>query len=299
MRVLVSGSHGLIGSALVARLATSGHDVVRLTRGPRTQPQTVSWDPAEGRLDPQQLVGVDAVVHLAGEGIGDHRWTSAHLGRVLDSRVQGTTLLAQALSTLERRPAVLLSASAIGYYGDCGDEAVTESHGPGQGFLAEVCQQWEAATASAEAAGIRVAHLRTGVVLSPTGGALGKQLPLFRLGLGGRLGAGDQYLSWIDLDDAAGAIEFALGATDLHGPVNVTAPAPVTNAEFTKALGKALHRPAFLAVPEAALRLVMGRQMANEMVLSGARVLPTRLEAAGYRFLRPTLVESLTHIAGR
>ena len=299
MRVLVSGSHGLIGSALVAELTRSGHEVVRLTRGVPVEPDSVSWDPQAQRLDGHDLVGVDAAVHLAGEGIGDHRWSGGHLARVHDSRVQGTMLLAGALASLEHPPEVMLSGSAIGYYGDCGEDPVTESHGPGQGFLAEVCQQWEAATVSAEQAGVRVVHLRTGVVLAASGGALRKQLPLFRLGLGGRLGPGDQYLSWIGLDDVVDALMVALSEAGLRGPVNLTAPTPVTNAEFTKELGRTLRRPAFLTVPAPVLRLAMGRQMANEMVLSSARVLPARLQACGYNFRHPTVGAALAAALNR
>jgi uncharacterized protein (TIGR01777 family) len=294
MRVLVSGSNGMIGTALVRRLSSAGHDVVPLVRSAGASlGGAVKWDPASGRLDPDALGPIDAVVHLAGAGIGDHRWSDAHKRRVLESRITGTSLLAATLASLPTPPAVLASASAVGYYGDRGDAVISEESGPGEGFLAGVCRAWELATAPAEAAGIRVVHLRSGIVLSAGGGALAKQLPIFRLGLGGRLGRGRQYTSWISLTDEVGAITFVLGCGDLRGPVNLTAPWPVTNAEFTKALGSALHRPTVLAVPAAALSFVLGREMAAEMLLSGARVVPARLQAAGYAFAHRTLPEAL------
>jgi uncharacterized protein (TIGR01777 family) len=245
-------------------------------------------------LDAATLEGTDAVVHLAGAGIADHRWSADHRRRVRDSRVRGTSLLAQTLARLERRPNVLVSASAIGFYGDRGSAPVTEDDGVGPGFLAEVCEAWEHATEPADAAGIRVVRIRTGIVLSPAGGALRKQLPLFRLGLGGRLASGRQYTSWIAIDDEVGAIDFALTHDELHGPVNLTAPNPVTNDEFTRVLAHVLHRPAFLGVPSTALRVVMGREMASELLIGGARVLPARLQAAGFAFVHPTLPEALS-----
>jgi hypothetical protein len=298
VRVLISGSRGLIGSALVPRLESDGHVVVRLVRGP-SEPGTATWDPAHGQLDPVVLGGVDAVVHLSGEGIATHRWSPAHKGRVLHSRVDSTTLLARTLVGLPNRPAVLLSASAIGYYGDRGDDELTEDAGPGTGFLADLCQAWEAATAAAEEAGIRVVRLRTGIVLCRSGGALAKQLPLFRLGVGGRLGSGRQQTSWISIDDEVGAIAFALARPGLRGPVNLTAPFPVSNAEFSATLARAVHRPAVLPVPAFALRAALGRQMADEMVLSGARVVPARLQAAGYTFAHPNLDEALASVLAR
>jgi uncharacterized protein (TIGR01777 family) len=302
MRVLVSGSSGLIGSAVVDRLTTDGHDVVRLVRDP-SEPTagTVTWDPAGGTLDPAALGQLDAAVHLAGEGIASHRWSRAHRARVLDSRVQGTALLAGTLGSLANPPSVLLSASAIGVYGDRGAELVTEDSPPGTGFLPSVCQAWEQATAPASAAGVRVLHLRTGIVLARSGGALGKQLRLFKLGLGGRLGSGRQYVSWIALADTVGAIAFLLAesANAIAGPVNLTAPQPVTNAEFTRQLARSLHRPAVLPVPAAAMRLVFGRQMAEEMILTGAKVLPTRLQGAGYEFAQPTLAQALAAVLAK
>jgi len=297
VKVAVSGAHGLIGGALVDRLSRAGHDVVRLVRG-EPGPGEVRWDPGAGQIDAASLEGLDATVHLAGVGIGDRRWNEAHKRRVLDSRVQGTGLLASALAALDRPPAALLSASAIGIYGDRGDEILTEESPTGTGFLAELCLRWEAATGPAERAGIRVVHLRSGIVQATSGGALGKQLPLFRFGLGGRLGSGRQYVSWISLHDEIRAIEHALTAETLRGPANLTAPSPVTNAEYTAALGAVLHRPAALRVPGGALRLALGREMAEEMLLGGQRVLPAALEASGFRFEQPALPAALRDLLG-
>ena len=295
MKVAITGAHGLIGAALADRLRSSGHDVVGVVRG---QPGSgeVRWDPTTGEIDAAGLEGIDAAVHLAGAGIGDKRWSTAYKGRVLDSRVQGTELLASTLAALRQPPRVLLSGSAVGFYGNRGDEVLTEESGPGRGFLADLCVRWEASTAAAEQAGIRVLHLRSGIVLARKGGALGKQLPLFRFGLGGRLGPGRQYTSWISLDDEVGAIDFALTADGLRGAANLTAPSPVTNAEFTATLGAALHRPAVLRVPAAALRLALGREMADEMLLAGQRVVPSALEASGFRFEHPDLAGALRHV---
>jgi uncharacterized protein (TIGR01777 family) len=289
MRVLITGSHGLIGSAVAADLESDGHAVVRLVR----QGGSPSWDPGRGTLDPSALQGVDAVVHLAGAGIADGRWSPARRREILESRVLPTDLLARRLADADPRPGVLVSGSAIGFYGSRGDEEVDEDSAGGAGFLADVVRQWEAATAPAEEAGIRVVHARTGVVQSPQGGALRKQLPLFRLGLGARLGSGRQYLSWISLDDEVGAIRHALADASLSGPVNLTAPNPVTNAEYTRALGAVLGRPTVLAAPAVALRLVLGAELSEEMLLGGARVRPRRLERSGYLFRHPELREAL------
>lgn len=280
MKVAITGSHGLIGSALVRRLTTDGHDVVRVTRD------------QSGHLETSAIQGADAVVHLAGVGIADKRWSESHKQRVLESRVAGTTAVARAVAEANPPPP-LLSASAIGYYGDRGSEDITEDSGPGTGFLADVCMAWEKATEAAEQAGSRVVHLRTGVVLTPEGGALKKQLPLFRAGLGGKLGSGRQWLSWISLEDEVNAILFALREPRVQGAINLTAPYPVTNAEFTEALGHALHRPAVLSVPTAALKVALGAQMTAEMLLAGAKVLPRALERAGFAFAHPTLEEAL------
>ncbi len=290
MDVLISGSTGLIGSALARSLSSSGHRVIRLTRGHQGH-GAIAWDPVSGEIDSERLERLDAVVHLAGEGIGEHRWTDGHKGRVLTSRVEGTTLLAGALAKLQHPPATLLSASAVGFYGDRGDEILDEKSGPGDDFLAQVCVAWEASTSAAEEAGIRVAHLRTGIVLSPHGGALKPQLLPFRLGLGGKLGKGKHYWSWISLDDEVAAIRHLLEWDDLSGPVNLTAPEPVTNAAFTKALGRALNRPALLTVPPAALRARFGRQMTEEMLLASQRAVPRKLQGSGFQF-RDTEVEA-------
>ncbi len=283
MDVVVSGASGLIGSALVPALRAGGHTVRTLVRRPVRDDSEIRWDPLRGTLDPAALAEVDAVVHLAGAGVGDHRWTDRYKRRILDSRVAGTTLVAAAVAAAHPRPRVLLSASAIGWYGDTGDRSVDESEPRGTGFLAEVTVAWEASTAAAENAGVRVCHLRSGVVLSPHGGALARQLPLFRLGLGGRLGSGRQWLSWITLADETAAIIFLLTADGLRGPVNLTSPAPVTNTAFTRALGAALRRRAILPVPAVALRIALGG-FADGGVLVSQRVLPRRLTEAGFTF---------------
>jgi uncharacterized protein len=288
VRVVVTGSSGLIGQALVSALAGDGHETVALVRR-LPGPGEARWDPAQGVIDRGALEGADAVVHLAGAGIGDKRWSAARKEIILGSRVDATTLLCAILAGLDHPPAVLVSASAIGYYGDRGDEELTETSEPGHGFQAEVCRAWEAATAAAGAAGLRVVHLRSGVVLSRRGGALAKQLPLFRAGLGSRLGSGRQWFSWITLRDEVGVIVHAIRNTALEGPVNATAPGPVTNRNYTEALGAALHRPAVLAVPPVVLRLALGRQLADELLLGSLRVVPDRLVGSGYRFLDPSL----------
>jgi uncharacterized protein (TIGR01777 family) len=293
MKILVSGSHGLIGTALIERLHAEGHAVARLVRG-RADAGDVAWDPAQGVLDPADLEGYDGVVHLAGEGIGEKRWTTDQKAKILDSRVKGTTLLSETLAKVSAAPSVLVSGSAVGYYGDRGSETLTEDSSPGTGFLAGVARQWEASTAAAQAAGIRVVHLRTGIVLSSAGGALKETLPIFKFGLGGRLGSGRQYWSWIGIDDEVGAIVHALTHDTIRGAVNGTAPNPVTNAEFTRSLGKALGRPAFLVVPKPALAVRFGSEMAQDMLLSGQKALPVKLEATGYHFAHPDLAGALT-----
>lgn len=298
MRIVLSGASGLIGQALKTRLAADGHETVVLVR--RTPgPREARWDPAAGSIDGDALDGADAVVHLAGAGIGDKRWTPARKDVILQSRVQSTSLLCGALADLERPPSVLVSASAIGYYGDRGDEELTETSGPGSGFQADVCRAWEEATAAAEKARIRVVHLRSAVVLAQHGGALGRQLPLFRAGVGGRLGSGRQWFSWISLRDEVGVILHALTEPALVGALNASAPTPVTNREFTKELGRQLHRPAIAAVPPVALRLALGRQLADELLLGSLRVLPARLTESGFRFEDPTLPDALREAIGR
>ena len=297
MRVAVTGATGLVGSALTPRLTGGGHEAVALRRaaagggGP-------SWDPATGALSAGALDGVDAVVHLAGENVAGGRWTAARKARIRDSRVAGTRQLAAALAALPQPPKTLIAASAIGFYGDRGDERLDEAAAPGADFLADVCQQWEAAAAPARDAGMRVVHLRIGIVLTPAGGALRQMLPPFRMGVGGVIGSGRQYMSWVALDDVLGGILHALRVGDLAGPVNLVAPHPVTNAEFTKTLGRVLRRPAFLPLPAFGARLAFG-EMADALLLSSARVEPARLRASGFEFDYPDIKAALRHLLGR
>jgi uncharacterized protein (TIGR01777 family) len=304
MLVAVTGASGLIGTALARRLEAEGHQVLRLTRSRPTGPGQVQWDPAAGRLDPDALAKADAVVHLAGAGIGDKlRWTAKVKRDILQSRVEGTGLVARTMAELAEGPGpggprVLVCASGAHYYGDRGDEVLTEASGPGDGFLAGVVRQWEAAADPARAAGLRVVHLRTTPVQDASGAGLQKQALLFRLGLGGRFGSGRQWLSWIALDDIAGAHLHALTHDDLDGPLNAAAPNPVTNAEFTTTLARVLHRPAVLHVPAFAPRLVLG-EFADEMLFASIRVRPARLLETGYRFRFPELEPALRHTLGR
>jgi uncharacterized protein (TIGR01777 family) len=295
MNIVVSGSTGVIGSALTQALNRRDHEVVPLVRR-RVSPgeKAVAWDPERGSIDRAGLAGADAVIHLAGENVFG-RWSPAKKQRISDSRVKGTCLLSDALAGLQRPPATLLAASAIGYYGDRGDEPVTEESGPGEDFLAHVARDWEAATAAATRAGIRVVNMRNGVVLTTTGGALAKMLPAFRLGLGGPVGSGNQYLSWIALDDIINAILHLLNNQNLVGPVNMTAPSPVTNRDFAKTLGKVLGRPAVVTVPAFALRMAFGTEGAA-MLQSGQRVLPARLSATGFDFSFEDVEPALRHL---
>lgn len=295
MKVVVTGASGLIGSALVKSLTADAHDVVRLVRREPRAADERQWDPSGGDLDPALMDAADAVVHLAGAGIGDKRWTEDYKQTILRSRVDGTTTIATAIARATDPPNVLLSASAVGYYGETGDEGADESSPNGQGFLADVVRQWEAATAAAETAGVRVVHARTGVVLSAEGGALGKVLPLFKLGLGGRLGNGQQWMSWIAIADHITALRFLLDRADLAGPINVTAPEPVRNRDYTKAIGRAVHRPALAVVPATALRVALGG-FADEGVLVSQRVVPARLEDAGFPFTYADIDSALTAI---
>ena len=282
MKIGITGASGLIGTPFAAALAQDGHDVVRFVRRPAQGPHERSWDPSSRRLEPQAVADLEAVVHLAGAGVADKRWTAARKAVVLGSRVDGTTAVATAVADAGG-PRVLLSASAIGWYGDTGDTLTDESGRSGEGFLADVCRQWEAATAPAEAAGVRVAHLRTGIVLSGEGGIVGKQLLLFKAGLGAPLGSGRQWVSWISLHDQLAAMRHLLTA-DVRGPVNLVGPQPVTNRAFTKALGRAVHRPTLpVPVPGAALRLAVGG-FASEGILVGQRLAPTVLDRSGFSF---------------
>jgi len=297
MKILVSGASGLVGGTLVPFLTTGGHDVRRLGRG-RKRAGTVVWDPEAGSIDRAGLDGIDAVVHLAGENIAGGRWTAEKKARIRDSRVVGTRLLCEALAAMARPPKVLVAASAIGFYGDRGNDPVDEDSAPGAGFLADVCREWEAATAPAAAAGIRVVNLRLGVVLSGAGGALATMLTPFKLGLGGPVGGGRQYMSWIAIDDVADAVLFALTTPSLSGPVNAVSPGVVTNAEFTATLAKVLSRPAVVPMPAVAVRLLLG-EMGEELLLASTRVAPQRLEAADFHFRFPTLEPALRHVLGR
>jgi uncharacterized protein (TIGR01777 family) len=302
MKIIVTGSSGLIGSALVAALIRRGDEATCLVRGAAHARRAdgareVLWNPARGELDATELEGHDAAIHLAGDPIAEGRWTDEKKRRIRESRVQGTTLLAATLAKLETPPRTLLSASAVGYYGDRGEETLTETSAPGTDFLSGVCREWEASTSAAKAAGIRVVLLRFGVVLSGEGGALAKMLTPFKLGAGGKIGSGEQYMSWIALDDVVGAILHALAHEELEGAVNVVAPRPVTNGEFTKTLGGVLGRPTIFAVPAFAARLAFG-EMADAALLASQRTEPTRLKATNYEFKYPELEGALRHALG-
>lgn len=297
MNILVTGSTGLVGSALVPFLTTGGHHVLRLVRGAARRDDEITWNPETGEIDLAKLEGLDAVVHLAGENIASGRWTATKKARIHDSRVNGARLLSEALSKLSRKPRVLVCASAIGFYGDRGDEVMIESSSPGSSFLCQVCRDWEAATEAARQAGIRVVNLRIGVVLTPRGGALEKMLLPFKLCAGGVVGSGRQFWSWIALDDLVGAIHHAITHDELSGPVNAVAPDPVTNHDFTKTLGQVLGRPTIVPMPAFAVRLLLG-EMGEELLLASTRVVPSRLQATGYQFRCPTLEGALRHLLG-
>jgi uncharacterized protein (TIGR01777 family) len=294
MRIAITGSSGLIGTALVRSLEADGHTVVRVVRG-AGGPGTVRWDIESAEIDASGLEGLDGVVHLAGEGIGEKRWTDEQKQRILESRTKGTALLVGALSSLDAKPPALVSGSAIGYYGDRGDEQLTETSGPGTGFLSDLCQAWEAAAAPAASAGIRVATVRTGIVLAAHGGALERLAKLTRFGVLGKLGSGTQWMSWISLADQVGAIRFLL-EQEVAGPVNLTSPAPVTNAVFTKAIGRVLKRPTFMPIPRFGPSLVIGPELAQALLYDGQRVLPEVLLEAGYEFQHTDLETTLTEL---
>jgi uncharacterized protein (TIGR01777 family) len=299
LTVAITGATGLIGSSLAHFLTTGGHRVIRMVRG-RGDPgeDAILWSPGEGHLDREGLEGVDAVVHLAGESLSALRWTSEKKDRIHRSRVQGTDLLAKTLARMTRPPSVLISGSAVGIYGNRGRDVLNEESKTGKGFLARVCKDWEAATSAAVRAGIRVVKLRTGFVITPQGPGLGKMLTPFRAGLGGRIGSGRQYMSWIDLDDETGLIHHALTKPGVSGPFNATAPHPVPNNTFTDTLGRVLGRPTLLPVPSLAIKAALG-ELGDELLLQGARVLPRKAQETGYEFLFPSLEDSLRHQLGR
>ena len=291
MRYAVTGASGLIGGALVRHLRSQGHEVIRLVRRDPQGPDEVRWDPKAGTVDVAGLAGTDVVVHLAGAGVGDHRWTDEYKREILDSRVEGTHTIVRAMLEMNPRPRALVAGSAIGYYGDTGDRAVDESSPAGSGFLADVVRAWEAASEPAAAGGIRVTHARTGLVVAKEGGAWARMFPLFRLGVGGRMGSGRQYWSWISLRDEVRALEFLSEREDLTGPVNLVAPSPSTNAEITAAMGRVLGRPTLLPVPSFALKTVLG-EFSSE-VLGSIRVVPTVLEQHGFTWLDPTISSAI------
>ncbi len=299
MQILVTGSTGLVGSTLIPALTAEGHRVSCLVRlKSKLGIRDTYWDPTAGELYSSPLEGLDAVIHLAGENIAGGRWTAARKARIRDSRIQGTRLLSGSLAQLARPPKVFVSASAVGYYGDRADEVLTEQSSPGSNFLAGVCREWESATEPAAQHSIRVVILRLGVVLTLTGGALAKMLTPFRMGVGGIIGSGKQYMSWIAIDDLVRIIIHTLKTDSLNGPINAVAPNPVTNAEFTKTLGRVLRRPTVLPMPAFAARLALG-EMADELLLASARVVPSKLLASGFVFRHPDLESALTDLLGK
>ncbi|MGZ4693050.1 MAG: TIGR01777 family oxidoreductase [Acidimicrobiales bacterium] len=297
--VAITGSTGLISTALRRSLEADGHQVRPVVRRPvRSGESAVTWDPDAGTIDTGALEGVDAVVHLAGAGIGDERWTDERKRVILESRTRGTGLLARTLAALDAKPSVLISGSAIGYYGDRGDETLTETSGPGNDFLASICVPWEAEARPVTEAGIRLATIRTGIVLTTEGGALPKMLPLFKLGLGGPYGSGHQWWSWITLTDEVAAIRHLLDH-DVHGPVNLTAPRPVVERELAKTLGRVMHRPCLLPVPKFGPKLVVGAELAEALLFTSAKVMPTVLEGSGFTFAHPDIETALRAVLGR
>lgn len=296
MRVLITGGKGFLGSRLAALLTKNGHQINFLTRRPNPgSAQDIYWNPEENQLDPKLIEGFEAVIHLAGDSIAAGRWTSAKKDRIRNSRVHGTRILSQALAKQFHPPKTFITASAIGFYGHRGDEPLSEASLKGTGFLSDVCFEWEAAADTAKDKGIRVAHARIGIVLGPGGGALAKMLLPFKMGMGGKLGSGEQFMSWVSVDDVIRALDFSLTHQNIRGPFNVTAPTPVTNEEFTKTLGKVLHRPTILPAPGFGLRLLLG-EMADALLLSSTRVYPSKLEDAGFKFTYSNLETALQSI---
>jgi len=296
MKILVSGAHGLVGKALSAALTKDGHEIVSLVRRDRALGKSeVEWHPNQGLLNAEHVEGFDVVVHLAGESIASGRWNERKKTAIRESRVKGTTLLSQSLARLSRPPATFICASAIGYYGNRGDELLTENSAPGNEFLSEVCVAWEKASGAAAQAGIRTVNARFGVILDANGGALQKMVTPFRMGIGGKVGDGKQWMSWIALEDVVGGLRFVIENSSLKGPVNFVAPNPVTNAKFTKTLGDVLSRPTILPVPAFAARLAFG-EMADALLLASQRVAPTRLLESGFRFEHEELKPALKHI---
>ena len=297
MKILVSGSHGLVGKALIKVLEIDGHEIYRLVRHAPDSSTEIEWSPERYSIAISMIEGFDAVFHLAGESIASGRWSDEKKLKIRESRTKGTKLLSDALASLRHPPKTLISASAIGYYGNRGDEVLTEASAPGGDFLSEVCVEWEKATEHATTMGIRVVNTRFGIILDKEGGALAKMLPPFRMGLGGRIGDGKQWMSWIALDDVVGALKFVLENSEFNGPVNFVAPNPVTNAEFTKSLGQVLSRPTFFPIPAFGVRLAFG-EMADALLLSSQKVAPKTLQDAQYQFRYPELRNALQKILG-
>lgn len=297
MHIFVTGASGLIGQQLVASLEQENHQVTRLTRRQATEPNERQYDPHAEALDPSILNGCDVLVHLAGENIGEGRWTASKKVRIRDSRVKSTSLLANTLANMDKKPQAFVVASAIGYYGDRGSEILTEASSAGEGFLPEVCVEWESAADPARNAGIRTAHVRTGMVLAKDGGALKAMLLPFQLGVGGVMGSGQQYWSWVCLEDIVRLFQHVVLNDSIHGPINGTSPNPVTNREFTKVLGKVLSRPTVLPMPRIGAKLMLG-EMAEALILSSARVVPEVVTQSGFEFTYPDLEPSLQHLLG-